>query len=212
MGLLKNGFSRVEDPDRDCGRGAAHSCKRKGYPIISGLRMYPLEDEKTFGLLNEARTIGVFQLESDGMRRLCRQMTITNVDEIIALIALYRPGPMDWIPDYIKGKEDPSTIKVPPSPSREQVCEETYGVMVYQEQVMEAARRVAGYSLGGADILRRAMGKKEAGGDGEAERNLCKGSQGDERYYLKRRRMRFSVFWKSLPGMDLINHTPQPME
>ena len=65
----------------------------------------PLEDEPTFKLLNEARTIGVFQLESDGMRRLCRQMTISNVDEIIALIALYRPGPMDWIPDYIKGRK-----------------------------------------------------------------------------------------------------------
>lgn len=119
-----------------------------------------IEDEKTFELLNEARTVGVFQLESDGMRRLCRQMNITNVDEIIALIALYRPGPMDWIPDYIKGKEDPSTIKFP-HPLLEEVCEETYGVMVYQEQVMEAARRVAGYSLGGADILRRAMGKKK---------------------------------------------------
>ena len=120
----------------------------------------PLEDEPTFQLLNEARTIGVFQLESEGMRRLCKQMTISNVDEIIALIALYRPGPMEWIPDYIKGKEDPSTIKFP-HPLLEEVCEETYGVMVYQEQVMEAARRVAGYSLGGADILRRAMGKKK---------------------------------------------------
>ena len=120
----------------------------------------PLEDEPTFNLLNEARTIGVFQLESEGMRRLCKQMTISNVDEVIALIALYRPGPMEWIPDYIKGKEDPSTIKFP-HPLLEEVCEETYGVMVYQEQVMEAARRVAGYSLGGADILRRAMGKKK---------------------------------------------------
>ena len=120
----------------------------------------PLEDEPTFKLLNEARTIGVFQLESDGMRRLCRQMTISNVDEIIALIALYRPGPMDWIPDYIKGKEDPSTIQFP-HPLLEDVCAETYGVMVYQEQVMEAARRIAGYTLGGADILRRAMGKKK---------------------------------------------------
>ena len=120
----------------------------------------PLEDEATFKLLNEARTIGVFQLESDGMRRLCRQMTISNVDEIIALIALYRPGPMDWIPDYIKGKEDPSTIQFP-HPLLEDVCAETYGVMVYQEQVMEAARLVAGYTLGGADILRRAMGKKK---------------------------------------------------
>mgnify|MGYP003324340794 CR=1 FL=1 len=120
----------------------------------------PLDDEPTFKLLNEARTIGVFQLESEGMRRLCRQMTISNVDEIIALIALYRPGPMDWIPDYIKGKEDPSTIQFP-HPLLEDVCAETYGVMVYQEQVMEAARRIAGYTLGGADILRRAMGKKK---------------------------------------------------
>jgi len=120
----------------------------------------PLEDELTFTLLNEAQTIGVFQLESEGMRRLCRQMTISNVDEIIALIALYRPGPMDWIPDYIKGKEDPSTIQFP-HPLLEDVCAETYGVMVYQEQVMEAARRIAGYTLGGADILRRAMGKKK---------------------------------------------------
>ena len=121
----------------------------------------PLEDEPTFNLLNEARTIGVFQLESEGMRRLCKQMTISNVDEVIALIALYRPGPMEWIPDYIKGKEDPSTIKFP-HPLLEEVCEETYGVMVYQEQVMEAARRVAGYSLGGADILSAGDGQEEA--------------------------------------------------
>ncbi|MBG30406.1 MAG: DNA polymerase III subunit alpha [Opitutae bacterium] len=120
----------------------------------------PFEDDLTFELLNDARTIGVFQLESDGMRRLCRQMTITNVDEIIALIALYRPGPMEWIPDYLKGKEDPSVIKFP-HPLLEDVCRETYGVMVYQEQVMEAARIIAGYTLGGADILRRAMGKKK---------------------------------------------------
>ena len=131
----------------------------------------PLEDEPTFKLLNEARTIGVFQLESDGMRRLCRQMTISNVDEIIALIALYRPGPMEWIPDYIKGKEDPETIQFP-HPLLEDVCAETYGVMVYQEQVMEAARRIAGYTLGGADILRRAMG--------EARRMASKG-----RYLLR---------------------------
>ncbi|MBO93613.1 MAG: DNA polymerase III subunit alpha [Opitutales bacterium] len=120
----------------------------------------PFDDEPTFQLLNEARTIGVFQLESDGMRRLCRQMTIANIDEIIALIALYRPGPMEWIPDYLRGKEDPSTIKFP-HPLLEEVCRETYGVMVYQEQVMEAARIIAGYTLGGADILRRAMGKKK---------------------------------------------------
>ncbi len=136
-----------------------HIRKKKG---LGGFRVgdAPLVDELTFKLLNEARTIGVFQLESEGMRRLCRQMSISSVDEIIALIALYRPGPMDWIPDYIKGKEDPSTIKFP-HPLLEDICQETYGVMVYQEQVMEAARLVAGYTLGGADILRRAMGKKK---------------------------------------------------
>ncbi len=120
----------------------------------------PFDDPETFKLLNEAKTVGVFQLESGGMQNLCRQFSISSIDEIVALIALYRPGPMDWIPDYIKGKKDPSTIKFP-HPLLEDVCQETYGVMVYQEQVMEAARLIAGYTLGGADILRRAMGKKK---------------------------------------------------
>jgi DNA polymerase-3 subunit alpha len=120
----------------------------------------PLDDKATFALLNEGRTVGVFQLESGGMQNLCRQFRISSIDEIVALIALYRPGPMDWIPDYIRGKRDPSIIKFP-HPLLEDVCRETYGVMVYQEQVMEAAKIVAGYSLGGADILRKAMGKKD---------------------------------------------------
>ncbi|MBN1404848.1 MAG: DNA polymerase III subunit alpha [Opitutales bacterium] len=119
-----------------------------------------LEDQKTFDLLNSGRTVGVFQLESGGMQSLCRQFRISSIDEIIALIALYRPGPMDLIPDYIRGKMDPKTVKYP-HPLLEDVCRETYGIMVYQEQVMEAARRIAGYTLGGADILRRAMGKKK---------------------------------------------------
>lgn len=118
------------------------------------------EDAKTFELLNEAKTVGVFQLESAGMQSLCRQFNISNIDEIVALIALYRPGPMEWIPDYIKGKKDPASISFP-HPLLEEICKETYGVMVYQEQVMEAARVIAGYTLGGADILRRAMGKKK---------------------------------------------------
>ena len=121
----------------------------------------PLDDAKTFELLNSGRTTGVFQLESSGMQSLCRQLQVGNIDEIIALIALYRPGPMDWIPDYIRGKKDPSTVKFP-HPLLEDVCRETYGVMVYQEQVMEAAKVIAGYTLGGADMLRRAMGKKDA--------------------------------------------------
>jgi DNA polymerase-3 subunit alpha len=158
LGLLKMDFLGLKTLTV-ISEAEAHIRKKPG---LEGFRVaqVSLDDEATFQLLNEARTIGVFQLESEGMRRLCRQMTISNVDEIIALIALYRPGPMDWIPDYIKGKEDPSTIQFP-HPLLEDVCAETYGVMVYQEQVMEAARRIAGYTLGGADILRRAMGKKK---------------------------------------------------
>ncbi|MEY2879543.1 MAG: hypothetical protein RLZZ15_1923 [Verrucomicrobiota bacterium] len=121
----------------------------------------PLDDAKTFALLNSGRTTGVFQLESGGMQNLCRQIGLATIDEIVALIALYRPGPMDWIPDYVRGKKDPSTVKFPHK-LLEEVCRETYGVMVYQEQVMEAAKIIAGYTLGGADMLRRAMGKKDA--------------------------------------------------
>ena len=121
----------------------------------------PLEDPKTFALLNSGRTTGVFQLESGGMQNLCRQIGLSTIDEIVALIALFRPGPMEWIPDYVRGKKDPSTVKFPHK-LLEEVCRETYGVMVYQEQVMEAAKIIAGYTLGGADMLRRAMGKKDA--------------------------------------------------
>ena len=120
----------------------------------------PLDDAKTFALLNTGRTTGVFQLESPGMQALCRQLQVATIDEIIALIALYRPGPMEWIPAYVRGKLDPSTVKFP-HPLLERICHETYGVMVYQEQVMEAAKVIAGYTLGGADMLRRAMGKKD---------------------------------------------------
>ncbi|HMD61771.1 MAG TPA: DNA polymerase III subunit alpha, partial [Opitutaceae bacterium] len=120
----------------------------------------PIDDAKTFALLNTGRTTGVFQLESAGMQNLCRQLQVSSIDEIIALIALYRPGPMDWIPDYIRGKKDPATVRFPHE-LLEEVCRETYGVMVYQEQVMEAAKIIAGYTLGGADMLRRAMGKKD---------------------------------------------------
>ncbi len=138
---------------------AVRNIRRTADPKFD-IEKVPLDDPKTFELLNQGKTIGVFQMESGGMQSLCRQFNIASIDEIIALIALYRPGPMEWIPDYIRGKNDPSTIKYPHA-LLEQTCNETYGVMVYQEQVMEAARIIAGYSLGGADILRRAMGKKK---------------------------------------------------
>lgn len=120
-----------------------------------------LDDAQTYALLNTGRTTGVFQLESGGMQALCRQIGLSTFEEIIALIALYRPGPMQFISQYIEGKRDPSTIQFP-HPRLEEVARETYGILVYQEQVMQVAQIIAGYTLGQADILRRAMGKKIA--------------------------------------------------
>ena len=88
-------------------------------------------------------------------------MGISNIDDINAVGALYRPGPMAFIPDYARGKKDPDSVSYP-HPLLEPILKETYGIIVYQEQVMECARIIAGYSLGGADMLRRAMGKKDA--------------------------------------------------
>ncbi|HTJ78831.1 MAG TPA: DNA polymerase III subunit alpha [Rariglobus sp.] len=139
---------------------AVANIRRSANPSFD-IEKIPLDDAKTFALLNSGRTTGVFQLESGGMQNLCRQISLSTVDEIVALIALYRPGPMEWIPDYVRGKKDPSTVTYP-HPLLEAVCQETYGIMVYQEQVMEAAKVIAGYTLGGADMLRRAMGKKDA--------------------------------------------------
>src|SRR5215212_1935978 len=119
----------------------------------------PLDDQATFALLNRAETIGIFQLEG-GMTGFCKQFDFKAIDDIIALSALYRPGPMDLIPDYIKRKKGLAKIRYE-HPLLEEVCADTYGVMIYQEQVMAAASRLAGYSLGQADLLRRAMGKKD---------------------------------------------------
>ncbi len=119
----------------------------------------PFDDEKTFELLTVGHTVGVFQLESAGMRDAMRRMKPNRFEDIIALVALYRPGPMDNIPLYIdrkEGKEEPDYMH----PKLKGYLEETYGLMIYQEQVMQAAQALSGYTLGGADLLRRAMGKK----------------------------------------------------
>jgi len=121
----------------------------------------PLGDPKTYDLLNKANTLGIFQLESGGMRDLCRKFQISSVEHITALIALYRPGPMELIPEFIKRRHGEVRIEYEHS-LLEPICRETYGIMVYQEQVMQAAQVLAGYTLGGADLLRRAMGKKKA--------------------------------------------------
>ena len=119
----------------------------------------PLDDVPTFQLLSEARTFGVFQLESSGMRDLLRQLRPNRIEDIIALVALYRPGPMQLIPDFIDRKHGRKKVTYD-HPLMEEVLKDTYGIMVYQEQVMRIASDLAGFSMGEADILRRAMGKK----------------------------------------------------
>jgi DNA polymerase-3 subunit alpha len=119
----------------------------------------PFDDALTFKMLAEGKGTGVFQMESAGMRDSMRKMKIDSIEDIIALISLYRPGPMENIPNYIatkQGKKKPDYMH----PSLKPVLEETYGVIIYQEQVMEIAKVMGGYTLGGADLLRRAMGKK----------------------------------------------------
>jgi DNA polymerase III subunit alpha len=120
----------------------------------------PLDDAKTYDLLNKANTLGIFQLESGGMRDLCRKFQISSLEHITALIALYRPGPMELIPEFISRRHGDVKIEYEHE-LLEPICRETYGIMVYQEQVMQAAQVLAGYSLGRADLLRRAMGKKK---------------------------------------------------
>ncbi len=120
----------------------------------------PLDDAKTYDLLNKANTLGVFQLESSGMRDLCRKFQISSIEHITALIALYRPGPMKLIPDFIRRRYGEMKIEYE-HPLLEPICRETYGVLVYQEQVMQATQVLAGFTLGAADVLRRAMGKKD---------------------------------------------------
>ena len=120
----------------------------------------PLDDEETFKLLRAADTTGVFQLESTGMKKILHDMQPDKIEDIVALVSLYRPGPMDSIPTYIavkKGLEKPDYMH----PMLEPILKETYGIMIYQEQVMQISREMAGFTLGGADLLRRIMGKKK---------------------------------------------------
>ena len=131
--------------------------RRKGIDI--DLSKVPLDDPATYQMLARGETLGVFQLESQGMRKALAGMKPDRFEDIVALVALYRPGPMDNIPTYNRrkhGLEEPEY----PHPSLKPILEETYGVIIYQEQVMQVAQELSGYSLGEADLLRRAMGKK----------------------------------------------------
>lgn len=120
----------------------------------------PLDDPTTFEMLQRGDTVGVFQLESGGMQNLCRSFGVETLEHIIALLAIYRPGPMQFIPDFIRRKKGQEPI-IYDHPLMENCLKETYGIMLYQEQIMQVVQVLAGFTLGGADILRRAIGKKK---------------------------------------------------
>ncbi len=136
---------------------------RRNHPEMAEFRMedIPLDDPASYKLMARGDTVAVFQLESRGMQGMLRDARPDRFEDIIALVALYRPGPMDLIPSYCQRKAGTEAIDYP-DPRMAPVLEETYGIMVYQEQVMQVAQVIGGYSLGGADLLRRAMGKKKA--------------------------------------------------
>jgi DNA polymerase-3 subunit alpha len=131
------------------------------YPGEEGFSLdsVPLNDQATYKLLQKGETVAVFQLESRGMQSLLKDAKPDRFEDIIALNALYRPGPMDLIPDFVARKKGERFEY--PDPRVKPILEETYGIMVYQEQVMQMAQIIGGYSLGAADLLRRAMGKKK---------------------------------------------------
>ena len=146
---------------------------RKRDPEFS-LKNILLDDNEAFGLYNRGETIGLFQMESGGMTNLSKQFDVQKLDDIIALIALYRPGPMELIPEFVKAKKGKAPIKYL-HPLLEEICADTYGVMIYQEQVMAAASKLAGYSLAQADLLRRAMGKKDKEKMAKERKNFIEG-------------------------------------
>jgi len=140
------------------------------------LHKIPMDDAKTFDLLASGETMGVFQLEGAGMRRYIKELKPTTFSDIAAMIALYRPGPMEHIPTFIKAKHGLEPIRYP-HPALASILEETYGVIVYQDQVLLIVQAFAGYSLGQADIFRKAMGKKIAAVMKKEKRNFVSGAK-----------------------------------
>lgn len=132
----------------------------QNHEVTYKLDEIPLDNENTYKLFQRGDTIGIFQFESDGMRKYLKQLKPERIDDLIAMNALYRPGPMQFIPEYIDRKHGRKKVTYP-HPKLEELLEPTYGIMIYQEQIMKAAQIIAGYSLGDADLLRRAMGKKK---------------------------------------------------
>ncbi|HYA32030.1 MAG TPA: DNA polymerase III subunit alpha [Thermodesulfovibrionales bacterium] len=133
----------------------------KGNGADLSIEDIPMDDAGSYGLLSSGQTTGIFQLESAGMRDILVRMQPNRFEDLIALVALYRPGPMAWIDDFIKAKKGEAKISYA-LPQLKEILDETYGIILYQEQVMMIANKVANFSMGQADILRRAMGKKKA--------------------------------------------------
>ena len=133
----------------------------KSFHIQLDMDRIDYDDKAVFASIGSGKTDGIFQLESAGMKSFMKELKPKNLEDVIAGIALYRPGPMDFIPQYIRGKDHPETI-VYDCPELEEILEPTYGCIVYQEQVMQIVQRLAGYTLGRSDLVRRAMSKKKA--------------------------------------------------
>ncbi|REK64790.1 MAG: DNA polymerase III subunit alpha [Cohnella sp.] len=135
----------------------------------------PFDDPATYELLGRGDTTGIFQLESAGMRRVLREMKPTAFEDIVSVLALYRPGPMEFIPQFIRAKHGKAAVEYP-HPSLEPILKDTYGIIVYQEQIMQIASKMAGFSLGEADLLRRAVGKKKREILDEQRQHFVRGS------------------------------------
>ncbi|WP_018127026.1 DNA polymerase III subunit alpha [Balneola vulgaris] len=133
---------------------------KENHGIEYDLDDIPLDDEKTYKLYQKGGTLGTFQFESEGMRKYLKDLKPTNINDLIAMNALYRPGPMQFIPDYIKRKQGVEKAEYDHELIKD-ILEPTFGIMIYQEQIMNVAQKLGGYTLGGADLLRRAMGKKK---------------------------------------------------
>lgn len=148
---------------------------QKGLGRKINIKSLPLSDEKTFKLLSDGITTGIFQLESDGMRNVLEKLKPSDFEDIVAVNALYRPGPMENIPTYIRRKHGQEPIRYP-HPDLEPILKKTYGVIVYQEQIMQIASIMAGFTLGEADLLRRAVAKKKKEVLDEEREHFVKGA------------------------------------
>lgn len=157
IGLLKMDFLGLRNLTI-LGKSAEYVLATKGKEI--DISEIPLDDRKVYEMITRGETTGVFQLESGGMRRLAQKLRPTRFSDIAAMVALYRPGPMEWINEFILGKNNPSKVRYP-HPDLKPILSETYGIAVYQEQCLQIAVSIAGYTWGEADGLRRAIGKKK---------------------------------------------------